>query len=441
MGFLSGIFGKRQEPASQGASEVSASELSAKLDSRLKDLELSFGPEVKKLHERLLASVKDLSESMSRLEAAKPATKIDDSVLKLATSFRASLIKSFNHAFILAAKPTEHGLEPFSQWFSKVSASLLEAEKDAMRYVPPMRDVFPGEAREMLKKVDKLEAAMKEAKEFLDAKSVQTGPLSQALADAKNLEAEMSKSAQLESRIRELEADLAQLSQVKAENEAKVAELMRSEQWAAYIAGKGELSQLQRRREDLRNLVIQTVISMDRPMKRLRKAVIDGKETVEQPEILDSYIGNPFEAFQQDDGSHLAEFVTKISALSKRGEMELEERERRMFEKSSELNEMLAKMRSDYSGVEGNAKALEESLLTSDVMLTNSKLAEETRLADLKISANGEDRAKLQSLLTKSTQSLSDASEKAAKSASSALGEEIRIRNPQLIPSSDAQVA
>jgi hypothetical protein len=196
------------------------------------------------------------------------------------------------------------------------------------------------------------------------------------------------------------------------------------------MSRKGELSQLKRRTEDVRNLVVQTVISMDRPMKRLRKAVIDGRETVDSPEILDAYIGNPFEAFQQDDGKNLEEFVTKISSLSKRGEMELEEKERRMFEKSSELNEMLAKMRADYGGLERETARLEEELATSEVVLTNSRLSDEMRLADLKISANGEDKAKVQSLAAKSAQLLAEASEKAVKSASSALGEEIRIRTP-----------
>ncbi|MBI4894583.1 MAG: hypothetical protein HY833_02515 [Candidatus Aenigmarchaeota archaeon] len=441
MGFLSGIFGRGKEPEQKGASDVSASELTGRLESRLAELELSFGPDMKKLHDKILASTKDLSESMARLEAAKCATKIDDAVMKLATSFRASLIKSFNQPFMDAAKPTEHGMEPFKRYFAKLSASLVEAEKDAMRYVPPMKDVFPGETRDMLKKVDKLEEVITEVKEFLEAKAAQSGPLSVALADSRDLEAELAKAAQLEARMKDLETDLSQLTASKQANEAKISELMRSELWAGHMARKGELSQLKRRTEDVRNLIVQTIISMDRPMKRLRKAVIDGRETVEGPGILESYIGNPFEAFQQDDGTNLEEFVTKISALSKRGEMELEEKERRMFEKASELNEMLAKMRADYGGLERETARLEEELATSEVVLTNSRLSEEMRLADLKISANGEDKAKVQSMLAKSKESVSQASEKVVKSASSALGEEIRIRTPQLIPSSDAQVA
>lgn len=428
MGLFSGIFGKKKEEAASRASrDMSVSELVQSLEKRKSEIEASFEPDIAKMRERLAQASKEMAESMSRLEAAQCPSKIDDAIMKLAVSFRTSLVKSFNQLFIDVSKEAGPGLSNFEQYFSRCSSDLIESEKDAMRFVKPLREVFPGETKDVLKKVDRMEEVVKEIKSGIEAKRSLLSPIASALDDARALESDVGKLRAAEGQVSETVSYLEQLEGKKRSDEARLAEIAAGEAWREHLAGKSELSQLQRGREEIRSLVTQTIISMERPMKRLKKLAMDGRETVDDMELLDSYISNPFEGFQQDDGRHVSEFVAKISALSKRGELELEEKERRMFERASDLSEMLAKMRSDYSSLDSQARGMEERLALSEVVAENGRLNEEVRSLDAKAAEERDRKAKMESGLPKLREAVSMSAEKASKSASSALGEEIRI--------------
>jgi len=430
MRLFSGLFGKKEEPAVQTSGslkEVSITELIQRLESRKSEMEAYFEPDLRRMHERLVQASKEMSESMSRLQAAQCPSKIDDVVMKLAISFRTSLIKSFNQLFIDVAKDVGFGLENFDQYFSKCSSDLIEAEKDAMRFVKPLREVFPNETKDVLKKVDRMEEVVEEIGSGLGSKKSILSPLVTALGEARSLESEIARIRVAEGQLSENDSQLSQLEEKKRSDEARIAEIMGSEAWREHLAGKSELAQLQRRRDEIRSLITQTIISMERPMKRLKKLVIDGREMVENMHLLDSYISDPFEGFQQDDGRNVAEFIVKISSLSKRGELELDEKERRMFEKASNLADMLAKMRLDYANLESEARGMEERLATSEIVAENSRLNGEVRSLDSRIAEGRERKAKLEAGILKLREGISATAEKASQSASKALGEQIRI--------------
>jgi hypothetical protein len=263
---------------------------------------------------------------------------------------------------------------------------------------------------------------------FLDGVKTKFDPVEAALADAKYLESVISKAKSQELEIADISLHLSHLADTKVQTETKIKDLLSGEAWRDHLAEKSELAQLQSKREDMRNLIIQTIISMERPMKRLKKLVLDGKEITNKLSLIDIYITDPFDAFRQDDGSGIAEFVLKISNLSKRGELELEEKERRMFEKPSDLSDMLAKMRFDYSRLDSEVKSMEERLALSEVVAENSRLNEEVRVLDSKIADLKEKKVKLDTILPKLRESVLSATKKAEQSSSHALEKQIRIR-------------
>lgn len=408
MGWLSNVFGPRKAEVREEAAPdkpLTLSEVSGMLEARARERDAFFEGEARSLHGGIMKSLDDFSSALSNLDKAKEPDKIDGRLLELGKSYRTSLSKSFNQMFLEARKPTGFGIVEFSDYCRKVSSLLNQSEKDAMRYVQMLKEIYPDAMRRLLKESDRMEESVSSAVSKADSRRAEIEPLIGGMSVLKEIEMQVAKVQRAESEIAYAKSELAKLKARKSEIELRSAEIMKSDAWLDYQRRVQDLTAMRRRKDEIASVILQSIVSLDKAMKRMKKRLSESSYSFEHSGMLDLYINDPLDAFLKDpDQKVIREIVAVISRMAQVHDLELDDRrEQKVLEKLSVLKsgEFLSNLRFDYDKCVDSIASMEEWIASAEVISQNSRNAEDLKSTLMKISATEDEILKLTSVMEK----------------------------------------
>lgn len=434
MGWLSNIFkNKKPEPEVAGKvgdeEQTSLSKLVSIVSGKIQEKNLALEEEIKKMHEKILASSSEFSEAMNKLNLATGPEKIDDAIMNVAKSYRSSLVKSFNTTFMNFQKPVSYTAESFEEYLGRCSSSLAQAEEGAMKFIQPLKEVFPGEMKQVLKKSEQLNNVLSEIISKTGKISLEIRPFSEILSLARGLESEASRMAETENEASNMQRQVSELKAKKESLEQGVADFLSGPDWGSYQRRKQEILLAEKKKDEIRSIVIQSIGPLDKAMKRLRKILAEQKESFEGMDILELYISDPFDAFVRDsDQSVFNSIVSRIRVASGTGSLDIEtKKEQKILERLSEVESgnLLASLRRDYDSLEQSSKALEEDVGSSEVLKTKLHYENEIKSLASQIPRDEEKLSGLSSKLSKIKEKKAEIFEKLKDSVRNVLGENL----------------
>lgn len=428
MGWLSNIFKSGQKQPEQTVGEIGLKELESITDSKMREKDAKFQSELKELHEKILGSSRDFAGSLESLLSSQGPEKIDDGVMNVAKSFRSSMAKAFNTAFMELNKPVNYTVKDFGIYFGKCNSSLAEAEHDVMRFVQPLREVFPGEMKRVMKSSEQMSEKMSEISGKLEKIYSETKPLSDLMESVNRTKAMIEKISSAESELRGSESLIAEMKSEKEKTERGISELLSGEGWQEYQRKKQELAGIQNKKEEIRSVVIQLIGPMDKAMKRLKRNLDDSQI---DKEILETYINDPFDAFLRDDGQKTIDMiVAKIKEAFEKGGMDIDtEKEQKILRKMSavESGGMLSSLRKDYDSLEKNAIDVGSYLESSESLLLKQRHEGEVKSLGSAVLAEEANAAEKRSTIEELKRKIDGERAELAKLARAVMGEGFRL--------------
>ena len=408
MGWLSGLFGPKKADVKEEVvtdKPLTLSEASRMLDTRLKEKDAVFESDARSLHSAMIKSLDEFASSLSNLEKAKEPDKIDGRLLELGKSYRTALSKAFNPTFIEMKKPPGFTVVGFSDYCRKCSSLLNQSENDAMRYVQILKEIYPDAMRSVLKSSDRIENAISSALSLSNSKRDEVTPIIEGLSVVKELELQIAKIQHTESEILGAKSSLAALKARKADIELRLSEIMNSNAWLDYQRRTQDLVALKRKKDEISSVILQSIVSLDKAMKRMKRRLSESNYSFQHSSMLDLYINDPVDAFLKDTNQTvIKEIVAVISRMAKVHDLELDEKkEQKVVEKLSmlESGEFLSNLRFDYDKCVDSIKSVEDWLSSAEVMVQKTKNADDLKSVSGKIVDTESEIKKLTEVLDK----------------------------------------
>ncbi len=392
MGWLSNIF-KFEKPVETAKEfspqEVSLEDLIVVLEKKIQEKNSLFEKDLENMHRKLVESSHNFSRMLNDLQNSKGPDKIDDALMNVAKSYRSTLIRAFRNSFMEFEKPVGYTIEDFGKYFNRCASSLREAESGVMRFVQPLKEVFPREMKRLLKSSDDLENAISEISSGLSKKSLEIKPPADALKLAKDFGFNLNKLSETETGKSNLESYVDDLKNSKESLEKKISEFLKSEDWIEHQRKFQEIATIEKRKDEIQSVVVQSIAPLDKAVKRLRRMSSEGIEKFENEKMLELYITNPIEAFLKDSNQVVIKnIISKIKAASEKGKLEIDtKKEQKILEKMSavESGDFLFALRKDYDELEKAARKLEEELAARDLRKIKFDYENELKNLDSKI--------------------------------------------------------
>lgn len=387
MGWLSKIFGlsdKQEEAKALDKKEMGLSELLLHLKDKIQDSDIKVEDELKEMHNRVKEIAKNYSNSLKNLENAKGPEKIDSALLNVTRSYISAMIKKFNNAFMEFERPANYSVETFTEYFRKCTESLIEAEKDSMRYVSPLKQVFSGEMNSVLKASDDANKVITDIRSKLSSKYFEMKPLLDLLVLVEEFEFHVEKSKNMEMQLTEAKLQIETFKGNVNEVNQKLSDLLKSDSWSEYQIKLQEIEALARKKEEIFSLVVQTISPLDKAMKKLKKM-----SAGEDEDILDLYISNPVDAFVRDDNQKsIIKIISKIKENAEKGTLQIDtEKEKKILENISNIESrgLLPLLKKDYDDLQEKIKTIEENVKSSDIQKMKSQYEKELKDLTAKI--------------------------------------------------------
>lgn len=432
MGWLSNIFkSEKQAETPKHQQEISLKDLVVTLEKKLQEKNSSLETELKDMHKKVTDSSRKFSDALNHLASSHGPEKIDDTLMNVAKSYRTTLIKAFKNAMVEFDKSVSYTVEDFGEYFGRCSSSLTAAENSVMRFVQPLKEIFPGEMKQLMKSSEQLQDVMSGIGSSLSKKSSDIKPLSDALKFVNEIESSSARISDSESEKSGLESTVEELKAHRKEAEQKISELLKSENWAEHQKKFQEIAAIGKKKDDILSVAVQSISPLDKAMKRLKRMSLEGQEKFENEKLLGLYITDPVEAFLRDESqATIKNIISKIKEASEKGTLEIDTRkEQKILEKLSavESGDFLYSLRKDYAELEEASRKLKEELDSLGMERLRAEYENELKILDSKISDTESRLSSLVSNLEKSREERKELSEKLAMVAKEALGHEVRL--------------
>lgn len=432
MGWLSNIFkSEKQSEVPKQQQEISLKDLAATLEKKLQEKNSSLETELREMHKKVTDSSRKFSDALNRLVTSAGPEKIDDTLMNVAKSYRTTLIKAFKNAMVEFDKSVNYTVEGFGEYFGRCSSSLATAENSVMRFVQPLKEIFPGEMKQLMKSSEQLQDVMSGIDSSLSKKSSDIKPLSDALKLVKEIESSSEKISDSESEKSRLESLVEGLKVNRKEAEQKISELLKSEGWAEHQKKFQKIAAIEKKKDDILSVAVQSISPLDKAMKRLKRMSLEGQGKFENEKLLGLYITDPVEAFLKDeDQATIKNIISKIKEASEKGTLEIDTRkEQKILEKMSEVEsgDFLYSLRKDYKNLEEASGKLKEEMKSLDMEGIRSDYENELRNLDSRISDAELRLRSLISSLGKLQEERKEFFEKLVMVAKEALGHETKL--------------
>jgi len=435
MGWLSNIFKLKGDGTSE-KSEVQyihLNEFTKILEDKVQDKNFMMEDELKKMHKKMLESSRNFSVTLANLKSSPGPSKVDTRVMNVINSYRITIVKGFNKMFIDFDKPVSYTVRDFDNYFKKCMSSLKDAENSVNRFINPLKEVFPGSMNNLLKRSKNLSDVMAKINSDLIEKSGGMRPVINALNASKNLDSDLRKISNTESELEEMKSSIEGMKIKKKSIEQKVSNLKNNDDWKSYQDKMREIESIEKKKDEIRSVVLQTIVPIDKGMKRLKKLLSDGKDSFEHADMLDLYIEDPVSAFLKDkDQTIINKVILKIKSVAESGNLEMNDKKgQKVLNKisSMESDNLLSGFRKGYDDLEENKRKLEEE--TKSAEITNVKLQNEKELEDVesKISQTEEKLKETEDILKRMVQKKKETFETLKGIENEVLGSRIRLRS------------
>lgn len=432
MGWLSNIFkSEKQAEAPKQQQDISLKDLVVTLEKKLQEKNSSLETELKDMHKKVTDSSRKFSDALNRLASSQGPDKIDDTLMNVAKSYRATLTKAFKNAMVEFDKSVNYTVEGLGEYFGRCSSSLATAENSVMRFVQPLKEIFPGEMKQLMKSSEQLQDVMSGVGSSLSKKSSDIRPLSDALKLVKEIESSYARISDSESEKSRLESIVEELKVDRKEAEQKISEFLKSEGWIEHQKKIQEIAAIEKKKDDILSVAVQSISPLDKAMKRLKRMSLEGQEKFENEKLLGLYITDPVEAFLKDESqATIKNIISKIKEASEKGTLEIDTRkERKILEKMSkvESGDFLYSLRKDYKNLEEASVKLKEEMKSLDMEGIKADCENELRNLDSRIF---DAESRLGSLISSSEKLQEERKglfEKLVMVAKEALGHEIKL--------------
>lgn len=432
MGWLSNIFKpEKQAEVPKQQQDIGLKDLATTLEKKLQEKNSSLETELRDMHKKVTDSSRKFSDALNHLVTSAGPEKIDETLMNVAKSYRTTLIKAFKNTMVEFDKSVSYTVEDFGEYFGRCSSSLVGAENSVMRFVQPLKEIFPGEMKQLMKSSEQLQGVMSGVGSSLSKKSSDIKPLSGALKLAKEIESGSARISDSESEKSRLESVVEELKVDRKEAEQKTSEFLKSEGWIEHQKKVQEIAAIEKKKDDILSVAVQSISPLDKAMKRLKRMSLEGQGKFENEKLLGLYITDPVEAFLKDeDQATIKNIISKIKEASEKGTLEIDTRkEQKILEKLSavESGDFLYSLRKDYDGLEEASRELKEEVNSLDMERLKADYENGLKILDSKISDTESRLSSLISNLEKSREERKELSEKLMAAAKEALGHETRL--------------
>lgn len=407
MGWLSNIFRIKKATGEEKfeTREIGLDEFVDGLEEKIKDRNSMFEDQLRQAHRRMIEASRNLSKTLMDLKNSPGPSKVDERVMNVVSSYRSTVATAFNGMFIEFGRPVEYTINDFDEYFKRCSSALSDAENKVNRFITPLKEVFPGSMNNLMKSSKKMDDVMSGVRSDINNKLGEVGSYLDALKLARELREQIKKISDAESEIQNKRSSIEELKSKKKELENKISEFKKGDEWESYQDKLKEMKSIDKKRDEIESIVIQTVAPLDKGMKKLKKLVSDGEESFEHASMLMLYIEDPVSAFLKDDSQEAIEkIIAKIRALVESGKIEIDDKKgQKILEKisSMESGNLLTNLRRDYKNLEERKKRLEEETRSDGAQNTKSGYERNLSGTESEISRAQEDLKELESVLEK----------------------------------------
>lgn len=436
MGWLSNLFKPKPYEETKGvdaSQEINLDSLILLLEKKVQERNSVFENDLRNYHKRMTDSMQGFSKALSELLTASGPDKIDEGLMKVAKSYCSSMDKSFNETRIEFEKNVTYIIEDFNNYFRNCSSSVGKAEINVAKYINPLKEVFPKEMKNLLRKSETMNDVIEGIKSSLDKKTLEAKPISDLLVTANELRSHREKLSDVVLQVNEAKSNLASMESKKTDLEKNISDFLRGDQWVQHQTKLAELSALEKKMDGIRTFVVQSIVPLDRAMKKLKKIRSDLGKKIEDEELFDIYITDPLEAFLQDaERKVLNRTVLQIKDIFEKISPDLSGKKDQKIMDSIlflESGEVMRKAREDYDKMEEAISKLHAEIVTLGAKESKNRLDEELRIVVNKIPEARANLEKLESLYSRMSEKKTEMFDGVRSSARRALGEEIRIQS------------
>ena len=385
MGWFSNIFKKGEsKPKDENVQEVDLAQFIQALEGKISNRNSVVEDDLKKMHRQMVESSRNFASSLSDLkESPGPSAKVDNRIMDIVNSYRISMVKAFNKMFIEFGRPVTYSITDFDAYFTKCSSELAAAENNVVRFIKPLQEVFPGSMTILMNKSRNLSDTMADVKKGLEKTSLEVKPALNALKTARDLEEIMKRISETESRLQKEKTAVEGFESNKKIVEQKIVNFENSDDWKGLKDKEVELKKIEEKRDEIRAVVLQTIVPIDKGMKRLKKLISDSGEIVDYSDALETYIDDPVTAFLKDkDQSAIRKIILRVKALAENDSLAIDDQKtEKILDKISKMESenILVSLRSNYDQLEETEKKLREDLSSSEVGATKMRYNDELK--------------------------------------------------------------
>jgi len=302
MGFLDRLFGRKKEEKmkEKQPEELDLDSSKSMLQKRIDEKFKAFLPEIEKFHSELKSRNESFETTLENLRKAVPAQKVDEQILKIATTSRESFIRKMSEISASVKKEFQQDIDSFSQYYESVKNSIKETNMETVKEYVSLDVAFKKETNDVVDRMKEIKGGVDDFDKKLSKKTENIGYLKKLLGDVKLLEEKIAQKKNVENKIEELKKELEYIEKNKINSEKELEELGKGELWNSYIQLTKDKEAVESEIRKIIEEVVSVFASINRPFKKFAKLVEDDSVNFKNKDLLKRYLESPFDAFVQD---------------------------------------------------------------------------------------------------------------------------------------------